>query len=273
MSPNPIAPPMRSYHKFPGSKSARMGYWLFPLLIFNFSFLILQCGLDIEDPTPPSPPQWVTKSLPEEWPERGIDAHESGGIVLEWQFNGSEEIARYCIYRAEHDDLIDSILDYILVINLDAENLEEFSFVDQSIVIGKKYYYKIHSIDTANNRSEFSDCILYKSTPKVDESTLSPNSTTIAITKSRGLSWNSYYHMEMENYIITLMIPPQQIIIRSLFNPQSYIGRETWTIPDSVSLDSGQVYHWRIDTGAEYINGIETAGSESAWARFLYTGL
>ena len=229
--------------------------------------------MDIEDPTPPSQPVWVQKSLPEVWPERGIDAHESGGINLEWQFNGGDEVASYCIYRAEYDDLIDSLSDYILVENVEVENLEDFSFVDQNIVIGKKYYYKLCSIDIANNRSIFSDSIQYKSTPKVDRSTLSPNSTITALAKTRGLSWNSYYHMEMTNYIITVIKPPSRVVTRSLFYPASYIGRETWIIPDSVTLDSGQVYLWRVDTGDEYINDVETAGSESDWASFLYIGI
>ena len=272
MFKKPITPTALLGPKLTRSNWVHRTIYIQLLLNLNFALLTTQCGFDVEDSIPPSPPQWVLKSLPEDWPERGIDAHESGGINLEWRINGSDEVVSSCIYRAEYDALIDTLSDYILVKNLEVENLENFSFVDQNIVIGKKYYYKLCSIDIANNRSIFSDSIQYKSTPKVDRSTLSPNSTITALTKTRGLSWNSYYHMEMVNYIITVIKPPSRIVVRSLFHPASYIGRETWTIPDSVALDSGQVYLWRVDTGAEYINDVETAGSESSWASFLYIG-
>ena len=75
------------------------------LLVCGFSLLILNCGLDVEDPIPPSPPVWVEKSFPEEWPESGIDAHESGGIYLEWEPNPEGDIVAYKIYRSVFDEI------------------------------------------------------------------------------------------------------------------------------------------------------------------------
>jgi hypothetical protein len=43
-----------------------------PTMFFLIVLIVLiGCGFDVEDPTPPSPPMWVEKSLLEEWPERG----------------------------------------------------------------------------------------------------------------------------------------------------------------------------------------------------------
>ena len=84
---------------------------LLSLIFFNF----ISCGLDIEDPTPPSTPVWVQKSLPEIWPERGIDAHESGGIFLEWEPNPEDDIEAYSIFRAERFEEDDSLGKYELL--------------------------------------------------------------------------------------------------------------------------------------------------------------
>ena len=83
MSTEPIKPTAKVKPAVMYPKWARMTFWFRVHLTFSLSLLTIQCGLNIEDSTPPSPPVWVQKSLPEEWPEPGIDAHESGGIFLE----------------------------------------------------------------------------------------------------------------------------------------------------------------------------------------------
>ena len=108
---------------------ARLRYWLFPLLTFNFAFLISACGLDVEDPTPPSPPVWVQKSLPEEWPEQGIDAHESDGIYLEWEPNPDEDITAYRIHRATLYAINDSLGDYGLLTTLELESTPRLEYI------------------------------------------------------------------------------------------------------------------------------------------------
>jgi hypothetical protein len=118
-----LSSPMRNVSLEPTKKNRNLSkdsfwvlrkFWLQLILFFQISFLFFQCGLDVEDPTPPPPPIWVQKSLPKEWPERGIDAHESGGISLEWESNFSEEIVAYNIYRATWYELNDSLGEYEL---------------------------------------------------------------------------------------------------------------------------------------------------------------
>ena len=109
-------------------------------LLLSISSLLSACGLDIEDPTPPSPPVWVQKSLPEEWPERGIDAHESGGIYLEWEPNPSEGILAFHIYRAQWFEDIDSLGDYTLVAQIQNETMFGFNYVDLQVGFNQYFY-------------------------------------------------------------------------------------------------------------------------------------
>ena len=120
-----------------------MGLWLLALLTLNFALLISACGLDIEDPTPPSPPVWVQKSLPEEWPERGIDAHESGGIYLEWYSQPEIEIMAYHVFRATWYETLDSLGDYELLASLERGSIGSTEFVDEEISILVRYFYKL----------------------------------------------------------------------------------------------------------------------------------
>ena len=101
------------------------------LLTFIFALVTNQCGLDIEDPTPPSPPVWVQKSLPNEWPERGIDAHESGGIFLEWEPSLQEDIVAYSVYRSIQFEELDSLGDDELIARLEVDSNMKHEYVDQ----------------------------------------------------------------------------------------------------------------------------------------------
>ena len=133
------------------------------LFTFIFSFLISACGLDIEDPTPPSPPVWVEKSLPEEWPERGIDAHETNGIYLEWMPNPqNENISKYLVFRAEYFEVVDSLDNFIQIEIIDQQVPEITEYIDHLAVFGIRYYYKLKAEDRAGNVSLFSDSLTYK---------------------------------------------------------------------------------------------------------------
>jgi hypothetical protein len=273
MSPEPILPCVKSYLKPTDTKWARMGSWLLALLTFNFALLISACGLDIEDPTPPSPPVWIQKSLPEEWPERGIDAHESGGIYLEWEQNQNEDIVAYLVYRAENFQENDSLGDYELLIRLDSESGTTFEYLDRSVSPRIDYYYKLKSEDPSDNQSTFSDSLRYSLLPSLPASMMTPNGSRDKLSITRQLSWNYNYHIEMEDYCLTILGQNDEYIIRTVFSPTSYTyDDEVWYIPESVDLEVDQVYKWRIDTGAKYVNDYETAGSESPWATFLYIG-
>ena len=243
------------------------------LITLVISLLISKCGFDIEDPTPPSPPVWVQKSLPEEWPERGIDAHESGGIFLEWQFTTENNLVAYYIYRTEYYSLNDSFGDVEHLVRLDVESLNAYEYVDTEALHRKDYFYAIKTSDNSNNMSLFSDTISYKSLSQIPSELMSPNGALESLPNNRELLWSFPYLLEMENYCLTLLSEEDDFLFRMVLSPGNYVSRyESWCIPDSIALEVGHIYKWRIDTGAKYVDGLETAGSESPWATFLYMG-
>jgi hypothetical protein len=243
------------------------------LLILNFSFLIFHCGLDVEDPTPPSPPVWVEKSLPEEWPERGIDAHESGGIYLEWEPNSEEDIVAYNIYRAKWINEIDSLGDYNLLYRLEVESMSRMEYIDLGVQTGAKYYYKLKSEDTAENLSEFSVSQFYTLLHQINIETMSPNGQTLVLDQNRNLSWRYFYDIDMEDYCLTVLDDMNEIVFRGVIMPENYVSSsESTKIPADIVLGVDHRYQWRIDIGAIYIENRETSGSESLWATFLYAG-
>ena len=241
------------------------------LLTFNFSFLIIQCGLDVEDPTPPSPPQWIQKSLPEEWPERGIDAHESGGINLEWEQNLEEDIIAYRMYRASWYDFNDSLGAYDLIAYLEMDEYPKSEYVDASVQLGTTYYYKLRGEDDSNNMSAFSDSIYYTLISPIGVETMTPNNQMILSDQNRILTWRYSHAIAMENYCLTLLNEDNELVERETFTPSTYTGsEEKWSIPVEIVLTSNKIYKWRIDLSAKYFDDNETSGSESAWATFLY---
>ena len=167
MSPEPIQPRVDIYPKTIDTKWARMKYWLSIFFTFNFSLLIFHCGLDIEDPTPPSPPIWVQKSLPEEWPERGIDAHELGGIFIEWQQNAEHNVSAYLIYRSEYFLMNDSLGDFNLLYRLETGNENSLEYLDSDVLLRRTYCYRLRAEDSAQNLSGYSDSIYYELLPSI----------------------------------------------------------------------------------------------------------
>jgi hypothetical protein len=239
------------------------------ITIYHLPFIILfSCGLDIEDPTPPSPPVWVQKSLPEEWPERGIDASGTGGIFLEWESKLDENIMTYHIYRVEN---YDSIGNYELINQLNVIMSESLDYVDTRVVVGTDYLYRLKAEDGSRNFSDYSDPLGYTLLPALPIGELAPNGVTDTLNANRQLSWSYKYNIEMENYCLTVLSVNNELVCRVILNPTTYTGRtEVWIIPLTIQLESDQVYKWRVDTGARYIEGFETAGSESPWATFIY---
>ena len=77
--------------------------------------------------------------------------------------------------------------------------------------------------------------------------------------------------MQMEDYCITILSETNDLVVREVVFPSNYTNPvEFWQIPGDVIMVGGQTYHWRIDTGGKYLDGYETSGSESEWARFIY---
>lgn len=241
-------------------------------MIFNFAFLTIECGLDVEDPTPPSPPVWVQKSLPEEWPERGIDAHETGGIYLEWEVNLEDNISAYLIFRAEYYDHKDSLGEYKKIYRKPAEINVDMEYVDTDIKANIKYYYELRAEDLSENLSPYSDSQFYKILPQISLSEMGPNDLVEILGPERSLNWHTAIAIEVEEYCLTVLTQENDLVLRTVFNPSNYInGYETWHIPNSISLTNGRIYKWRIDTNANYFDGVETVGSESPWAYFHFS--
>ena len=245
------------------------------LLTFNFSLLISNCGLDVEDSTPPSPPVWIEKSLPEEWPERGIDAHESGGIFLEWESNPIEEnVTSYLLHRAEYFEMEDSSGDFVLLSTPMVESSSALEYVDRSTTVNTRYHYVLIAVDASENQSMPSDTLGYMRLAAINSALMLPNGLSIALAADRKLQWTYSYGVAMENYTMTILSPDRGLILRRELTPGDYIGgSEYFTVPDTIVLTSGSVYQWRVDMGGAYAEDCETAGSESPWATFLFSEL
>jgi hypothetical protein len=271
MSFEPIAPIVKNHPKPTGTKWARMRDWLLALFTLYLSLLISRCGLDIEDPNPPSAPVWIQKSLPEEWPERGIDAHESGGIFLEWEANPEDNVFAYLVYRAELIGENDSLSTYELVNRIETEIKSDLHYLDMDVSMRTEYYYKLKVEDYSENRSIYSDSINYCLIPQIGIGGMAPNGVSSVLTLERELTWQYVYNIEMEVYYITMLSQDNDFVFRYSVLPTNYIDdTESWTIPINIRLDSNSRYKWRIDTGAKYFNNLETCGSESFWAIFNY---
>jgi hypothetical protein len=243
------------------------------LFIFSFLFLLLTCGFDVENPNPPSPPIWIQKSLPEEWPERGIDAHESGGIFLEWEPSQREDIIAYNIYRATWYEVNDSIGPYELLVSMDVESALSLNFIDREVQPRTLYYYKLRAKDDANYLSAFSDSLFYSLFPPLLQEWMIPNGRTVPLSIQRTLIWEFGLFIELEGFCVTILTDAEELVMRSIILPGNYTnGRESWSIPNDIELTAGNVYHWRVDTSAKFLGDRETAGSESPWATFLYVG-
>ena len=253
---------------------ARLKSWAWMLLTFNFSFLILQCGLDVEDSTPPSAPVWVQKSLPEEWPERGIDAHESEGIFLEWEPNPIEEnVTSYLLHRAEYFELEDSLGEFELLSTLILESSSASEYIDRSTTIDTRYHYVLIAEDASENQSTPSDTLGYIRLSTMNSASMLPNGLSVPLDSDRKLQWTYSYGVAMENYTMTILSADNGLILRRELIPGNYIGGiEYFTVPDTIVLSSGSSYKWRVDMGGRYVEDRETAGPESPWATFMYTG-
>ena len=242
-------------------------------LIILFALLILDsCGLDIEDSTPPSTPQWIEKSMPDDWPERGVDAHQNSAIFLEWEESIDQDIVGYDIYRAEWDDTNDSMSDYGLIAKLESGSLQRNEYSDDQAHTRVGYFYKLRSRNDSDNESSFSDSVYYELLPSVRLQTMTPNGVSDTLGESRLLSWQYIYTIEMENYQVTILTETNELVYRSTFLPGDYTSssNEKWKIPMDVILESGNIYKWRIDTAANYISERETSGSESDWGYFYF---
>lgn len=231
--------------------------------------LLMGCGFDLEDPDPPSRPQWMPKSVPEAWPEQGIDAHESGGILLEWM-EVDDEIDGLKIFRAQQIAGSDSLTDFGEVSDLQQAYLaQEGTYLDDTISDDVRYHYYLRSYNSAGNLSEPSDTISYLILPPVYS--LRPFSITDTLTHPVVLGWTYRYTTAMEDYVLTVLDSINQLVYRNRFNPSTYIeARDRHILPDSVLMESNSTYSWRVDVQGSYRLDLESSGGESGWAYFYY---
>jgi hypothetical protein len=271
---NPIVPSVMSNPKPIGTKWVRLRFWLLTLLTLNFAFLISACGLDVEDPTPPSPPKWVEKTLPEEWPERGIDAHESGGILLEWEPNRVEEnIKSYLLYRAEFFAIEDSLGDFELLASITQASIYRTQYIDRNTTIDTRYHYVLIAENDSETQSVYSDTLNYMLLTAIWSESMTPNGLSVGLPPDRKLLWWYRYAVAMESYTITILSAENELVCRRELTPRNYtVGTEYFTLPDELVLTLGNTYKWRVDMGGSFTENRETAGCETQWATFLYSG-
>jgi len=246
-------------------------YWFSLLLNIFFSVVAFSCGLDVEDPSSPAPPQWVPKSLPGEWPESGIDAHELRGVYLEWEASADEDVEFYSIYRSARPQNINSYNEYLFLVDVPIELEEKYEYLDMYVAPEVRYSYKMKAIDRAGNASIYSDSINYMLLPPIASEYMRPNGINHSLGSNREISWWYNYNMEMENYTITILSNTNILITRQNVTPMNYTGgREIWIIPDTIQLYPDNNYKWRIDTNAHFNQEYESSGSESEWGHFRY---
>ena len=184
-----------------------------------------------------------------------------------------EDVDEYEIYRATYYSVNDSLGDFELLATYMTASDSVCQYTDQNAVTNVKYLFKIKAVDSSDNTSELSEAMMYTLLPALNYAAMSPNGLSSPLPISRNLSWDFAYTASLEDYCITILDFEDILIKRIAFNPGNYTGGgDSWTIPADVVLIPDRVYKWRLDTGAQYIDGLETAGSESTWATFLYTG-
>ena len=156
---------------------------------------------------------------------------------------------------------------------METEFIARTEYLDEVVGSYVRYSYKLKAEGASGNLSEYSDSLTYMRIPEVNISNMNPNGLSTAVGSEIQLSWSLAYNIEFEDYCISLLTNDNQFLYRDNFQPTNYLGwLEHWDIPVDVELVPGTVYNWRVDTGANYIDDRETAGSESSWASFKYVG-
>ena len=236
------------------------------LLTFNFSLLIFSCGLDVEDPTPPSPPVWVQKSLPEEWPERGIDAHESQGIFLEWYVPEERFIQEFNLFRQEGSDTSGYGLHEVIA----AENFgnEVFTYIDKDAHFDNPNAYYLVALDESAVMSSPSDTVFYILTQSIHASTMTPQNGDI-LQANRTFNWASSIGMQFQSFVFSIINVENILIYRRVLQPRSYTGNNhSFILPGYIELTTGSRYAWRVDVHMDVESDVESGGGESPWVYF-----
>lgn len=179
-----------------------------------------------------------------------------------------DNVTHYLLHRAEYFALEDSLGDFKLLSTLRSA----FVHIDRSTTVNTRYHYTLVARDGSENRSAPSDTLGYMRLAEVRSDLMLPNGLSVSLNSDRKLQWIYSYNVAMENYTITILDADNGLILRRELTPGNYIGSgEYFIVPDNIVLLSDCIYRWRVDMGGQYVEGCETAGSESDWATFLYT--
>ncbi|NOZ75695.1 MAG: hypothetical protein GXO90_10070 [FCB group bacterium] len=260
------------------------------LLPVMFIFLLTSCNPVSEDPFPPAAPEWIAKSLPEAWNERGIDAESSGasGIILMWQPNTESDLAGYVLYRA--DSTGSNTFRPIMEIDLMEIWTSDTSYIDAQINPYVDYYYYLTARDQAGNESPPSDTLTYRLMLRCQ--LLDPVDQSVVL-DSLSFSWvdpvGNYTYTQEYVLRIDQLDPVPHTAWITRFYQRWYSSQSSgdpiqvdwfpspgpW--PDYVStcratrdsLEPG-LYRWKIKNLSEVDNatGLDECSGESEWALF-----
>lgn len=269
------------------SKRLRIEYRLISVSCIAV-FMVSGSCLDVpEDPEPPVRPEWVQKSLPESFDERGIDADNTGKerIVLMWYQNQEEDLAGYEIYRA--DTSSDNTFKKIRFRDIFQVQGVDTMMFDDSVSNHVDYFYCIKARDISGNLSISSDTISYRliNAPEC----ISPvNSTVEAGLAFEWMDLASNYEFSTEYVIRLENMSLGQTVWTARFtniwygyennNPVSFqFFNCSDQQPDNlISCNTNLsrlvpgVYRWKIKAISEVDNStnLDEASGESEWAYF-----
>lgn len=194
-------------------------------------------------------------------------------MFLKWEPHLNENIVAYVLFVAQYYQINDSLGEYGILKRTAFESMNRHTYIYSEVDTRSKYYYKIKAEDTPGNLGAFPDSTGYTLLPGLRPDLMNLNGITDTLHSKRQLHLNFPYEIDLEDYCLTIHSQSQESVTRSQWNPMNYIiGGEFWSIPDSLILTPNQIYKWHLDTGAGYMNGKESIGSESSWAIYIFSG-
>lgn len=228
------------------------------LMIAFFAFSNCEDTTNSENPAP-GKVLLVSKSPEDEAVETGIDAEyilgpppPRNGIIIQWHPVQDDDLAGYRVYRS----ISDSSSAFALIATVRTQSVPgriDTSYLDQSVISGTRYYYRISAEDAEQEgpKSSAADyklenvCILHFPPPP-----------------SGAFEWEWPINQQPDSFIFRLsrqtLFGTYDVLLIKKFS--DYSPTPNWTLSELGldSLEAGQ-YLWRIDIiGSEDNNGSES---------------
>jgi hypothetical protein len=224
----------------------------FYLIIFiQFVFLfIFSCGENIEDPDPPSAPEWAVSTPMLNLLKIGANPiHNDDGIQLIWRPNSEPDISGYFLYRQK--DAADEEFEIIADVTAYGLSGIDTSMVDNTVSKDISYLYYLKAYDQAGNLSLPSDTIQYQPVEKVYL-----RSPLESISNGQpAFEWHDDNYSRNQEYLLRLeALDNQEVIWISRFHPPNYgdffqrISYNNDGFAVTAALESGTSYRWCIET-------------------------